>query len=518
MKNKIVLVNPGIHFQKPVNYGIYPNTAIMVLTTILHNAGFCVKIVDGKYYNIDESVKLTLDEVDDDLVFIGFSVMTVQLSWAYYVSQAVKKARPSVKIVWGGAHPMLFPEQTVEDDSVDIVSADDSADTISTLASRLAQGSDLEGIAGIFYKNKKQILKTSLESKKDDFSSVPFIDFSLIDHEIYSRNNSVAMEEFYGGKYKAARNYPIITGLGCSYRCTFCINVILKRTYRYREAPEIIDRIKFLKSNYGADFIQPMDENFFINRRRTFEFLDLLEKEKLNINWRPQTRADYFTDNYINEEVAKRMDRLGMVVAAIGVESASQEILDKLQKNLKVEQTIKAAEILSKTNIVPKMNFMVGLPGETKEDVRKTYKLAVKLRKMIKKSCVTISPFRPYPGSQLYDEIVNKYGYTPPSSLKEWARISRKELIESDGYESFEKYKWIEDPGSFRKMLYVYNNIAWYDPNLNNTLKGKLQSWVSFKRFDLNFFSFIWLEKKLLAFLSWIKRLTVIIKGKFCNA
>ncbi|MFH0771924.1 MAG: radical SAM protein [Candidatus Omnitrophota bacterium] len=504
-KDKVVLVNPGIHFQEPLYYGMYPNTAIMVLATILHNAGFRVKVIDGKYKKIDDAVKGILGEIDESLIFIGFSVMTVQLPWAYYVSKAVKSKNPDTKIVWGGVHPTLFPEQTARDKAVDIVVVNDAARTVASLAAALAAEGDISSIPGLFYKEGSGITSAHGDRVMDDFNCVPMIDFSLIDHNRYSRNNNIAIEEFYAGKYEDCRVYPVITGLGCAYKCTFCINVILNRKYHFRDAAEIVDRIKLLRRDYGADFIQPMDENFFINRKRTFEFLDLLEKENLRIKWRPQTRADYFNDNYLNLEVARRLDRCGMVVAAMGVESASQRILDKLNKQLRVEQIIKAAEILSKTNIVPKMNFMTGLPGETEDDIKKTYRLAVRLRKMIGKSCVTISPFRPYPGSPLYDQIVREYGYSPPSTLEDWARLSQSEFAEGVGYESFERYKWIKNPGKLKAMQCVYGEIAWYRPQRDDKLHGKIRSFIAFMRFKFDFFLFVFLEKRFFDDLSRLK-------------
>jgi anaerobic magnesium-protoporphyrin IX monomethyl ester cyclase len=509
-KNKVILVNPGIHFQEPVSYGMYPNTAIMVLGAILRNSGFQVKIIDGKYQKIDDAVKSILNETDENTAFIGFSVMTIQLPWAYYVSEAVKSRYPGVSIVWGGVHPTLFPEQTAEDPAVDVVVVNDAAATITPLALALAGGGGLSSVAGICYKENGKISRTPRNQKMDDFGNVPFIDFSLIDHKRYSRNNNIAIEEFYGDRYKERKVYPIITGLGCTYKCTFCINVILERKYHFRQAGEIVDRIKFLRRDYGADFIQPMDENFFINKKRTFEFLDLLERENISVKWRPQSRADYFNDNYLNLEAAKRLERSGMVSAAMGVESASQETLDRLNKQLKVEHIIKAAEILSRTNIVPKMNFMVGLPGETRKDIDRTYQLAVRLRKMVRKSCVTISPFRPYPGSPLYDQAVSEYGYSPPSSLKDWARLSQAEFAEGVGYESFEKYKWIENPRRLKAMQCVYNEIAWHKPQRDDKIHGKARNFIGFTRFRLNFFLFAFLEKK---FFDNLSRLKNLIKG-----
>ena len=308
-KDKVIIINPGIHFQKPVTYGMYPNTAVMILATILHNAGIKVKVIDGRYQEIDDCVRTVLGEIDERTIFVGFSVMTVQVAWSYYVSNAIRAKFPGIKVVWGGVHPTLFPEQTVEDPAVDIVAVNDSATVVTPLAKAIAEGGGLREVPGICYRERSSVIVNPQDQARDDFTNVPFIDFSLIDHDRYSRNNNMAIEEFYAGQYDKCRVYPIVTGLGCNYKCTFCINVILERKYRYREAGEIVERIKFLQKDYGADFIHPMDENFFINKRRALEFLDLLEKENINIKWRPQLRADYFNDSYINLDVAKRLER-----------------------------------------------------------------------------------------------------------------------------------------------------------------------------------------------------------------
>jgi len=501
-KDKIVLVNPGVHFHKPIHHGVYPNTGLMVIAAILHNAGFKVRIVDGRYLTPEESIKAVLSEIDDNLIFVGFSVMTIQVPWSYYVSKAIKSRSPKTFIVWGGVHPSLFPEQTVEDPAVDMSVVNDCAATIASISKRIAENADLSTSPGICYEDNSRIVRTKPNLIIDDFSNIGDIEISLLDHKRYSKNNCYAIEEFYGGKYKDSLTYPVISGLGCCYKCTFCINVIQKKRYYFKEALDVIERIKFLQENYGANFIHFTDENFFVSKKRTFELLDLIEKQDLHFWWRPQARADHFSDSYINVETARRLEKAGLVVAAMGVESGSQRILDKLKKNLKVEQIIKAAEILNKTdNIVTKMNFMVGLPSETEEEMEKTFQLAMRLRKIAKRSYITVIPFRPYPGSELFDELVSDYGYKPPDSLSKWAKLSERELVDSQGYEAFDGYTWIKNMHRLKTMLYVYDKIAWHRPRLYR----RIRSGISIIRLRLNFFAFVDFEKRFFELLAKIK-------------
>lgn len=174
---------------------------------------------------------------------------------------------------------------------------------------------------------------------------------------------------------------------------------------------------------------------------------------------------------------------------------------------MKVESIMKAVDVLSKTDIIPKMNFMVGLPGETKDEIEKTYKLAVEIRKKAKRSCVTISPFRPYPGSQLYEQCIKEYGYRPPSSLSEWSALSREDLVEGRGYESFEKYKWIKDHARLKAMQSIYEEIAWYRPQRDERWHGKLRNLIAYWRFRTGYFGAVRIEKKLFEILSALKKL-----------
>ena len=211
-----------------------------------------------------------------------------------------------------------------------------------------------------------------------------------------------------------------------------------------------------------------------------------------------------------------------MVVAAMGVESASQEVLDRLRKQLKTEHIMRCADILAKTNIVPKMNFMVGLPDETEEDMIKTYQLAVKLRKMFRKSCVTISPFRPYPGSPLYDKVVAEYGYSPPSSLEGWAKLSQEEISEGRGYESFLKHRWIKNPKKLRSMQCLYDFIAWYQPRKDDNFFGKTLNRLVYLQFRFDFYSLALIERylylRLASAASIFERLIRRLKGRHGHA
>lgn len=468
---RIILVNPDIQLVSPPrNSGMFPANGIQILGTILHQNQFDVHIVDGRYLSIDDATKQILSLISDDVIFIGFSVMTVQVKWAHLASQRIKKVRPDVKIVWGGVHPTLFPEQTALDNAVDFCVVNECAHTIVQIANALAKNGDFPSVPGLCYADNGGVYRSAPNQIPDDFSNIPYIDFSIMNHQLYSRNNNIAADSSPYDEYGGYIVYPLNASIGCNFRCKFCINVILNRRYKMRSAQEIVERIKYLQSEYGANYIHMVDENFFGNKRRIYEFVELIRSQNIKVKWRTQLRADYFNRTYINESFVKELEKAGMVIAVMGVESASQETLDSLDKGLKVESITNAVEILSKTKIVPRLSFMVGLPGETEEGMKKTYEFAVKLEEEYPRCQTLVTPFHLYPGSELYDFAVSEYGFKAPGSLIEWVEIDEKEYSESFGYQQTKNYPWVKDASRFdsrHKTFTMFRMTSWsFSPDI----------------------------------------------------
>lgn len=479
---RIILVNPGIHLYPPLkNTGMYPNNAIQILGTILHQNEFDVHIVDGRYLSIDDAIRQIKGLISEDLIFIGFSVMTIQLKWAYLVACGVKRVCPDVKIVWGGVHATLFPEQTAADNAIDICVVNECAATIVNIAEALSYRGDISKVPGLCYKDNGSICHTPPNQIPDDFTNIPHIDFSIMNHRLYSRNNNIAIDSSLNDEYKRDIVYPLNASIGCNFRCNFCINVILERNYKMLSAEEIIERIRYLQSEYGANYIHMVDENFFGNKQRIYKFVELLLFYNINVKWRPQLRADYFNENYINKNFVKELERSGMVISVMGVESASQKTLDRLDKKMKVESITKAVDILSTTKIIPRLSFMVGMPGETEDEIKKTYQFVVMLKERYPTCQPLVTPFRLFPGSKLYDLAVSEYGYKPPQSLNEWIEVSDREYSETVGYQNVKHYTWITDARRFEsrhEIFTIFRATSWgLSPYLTNkkSLKTKIR-------------------------------------------
>lgn len=435
---KILLVNlkPSYDYDYSYKGNVYPSTAILILGTVLKRNGYDIAFIDQAY---DENyLELVKKELTDDLIYVGFSVMTANISEALSISKEIKQINPEIKIVWGGPHPTFFWKHTALHPLVDIVVVNEGVKAAIAVAEKLKNKEDISGIKGIAYKQGEEIIYTG-ESEKDDINEIGALDHSFYPYERYVKNILLSTSS---GKERLI-TFPIITGLGCGYKCKFCINVVLERKYRFKTTESIITEIKDLKEKYGANAVHFLDEDFFINKKRLFDLFKLVEKENLKFHWRTWMRAGYFKENYINPEIVSWLVKLGWQWTSIGAESGTQEMLDVINKKITVADTLNSAKTLRKGSndkhkIWTRYTFIVGLPKETTEQVKETFKLAAQIKEINEYTDVDVGTFRPYPGSPLTDELVKINNFQFPDDLEKWS-----ELVSRDGFLEGENANWL---------------------------------------------------------------------------
>tara|TARA_B100000315_G_scaffold168862_1_gene157428 strand:+ start:1722 stop:3416 length:1695 start_codon:yes stop_codon:yes gene_type:complete len=504
-KGKVIFVNPSLDYEGGgvvSDVRVYPYPGLMILASVLDKAGYNAVLLDANLHTANEFRRRLFLEIDDDVIFIGFSLMTMNVGWAYSVIADIKTQHPKLKVAVGGFHPTLFPDQMIEDKFIDIVALNESASIIKPLTETLKINGDLSEINGIYYKKGGVVCKNPPNLELDSFKEIPFINLSLIQHEKYSRNN-VIIYPYFPESREERISYPILTSFGCPYKCTFCINAILTRRYRYRSAEEIVDRIEYLINTHNANFIILQDEEFCINKKRFLRFVELVEERKLRFQWRTSLRVSNFNSDYIDDALAQRLQNIGMVTAVMGGESGNQRMLDEIKKEITVDEIVHAMEILSKTTIIPKISFMVGMPGETESEMQDTFDLCVKIKKMFSRknkiADIGIFPFRLYPGSPLYDKAIETLGLKSDNrSLSELASVNGSEMSEGMGYEPTYKL-YIKDPKKLEDMIFLYDHFIWMNPKHTNIIRNLFEMTTMF-RIERGWYKFTFIEKSLFKF------------------
>jgi anaerobic magnesium-protoporphyrin IX monomethyl ester cyclase len=486
--NSVVLLNlpPSVDFSYTNKGAIYPGVAIILLGTLLKKAGYDVTIIDGAY---DENYLTELETClrERNVLFVGMSVMTMQIPLALQASKVAKECNENIPVVWGGPHPTLFPEQTVNNENVDIVAINEGTVTVIALAQYLQQKQDLSTIDGIGYKTGDSISITPLGSL-DDIKEQPFLDFSLIDTDRYLHSNaqSVYGREFPDFKDRI-RVMPILTGLGCPYKCEFCINPILKRRYRFRSAESIVSEIKILMEKYDVNTFFFLDEDFFVNKKRALDFITLVQEAGLHFNWRMWSRVDHFKPDYINKGLIKKLTDIGYGSIPMGAESGNQEILNDLKKGITLDQIKNSLNILTGTKIVPRYSFMVGLENENLQQIKNTYKFCMDMTRINARVDIA-GPFifRLYPGSPIFNRLMEKYNIKIPDSLDAWIEHLKSES-------SYMAMPWT--PRQFQKILRFLDFYSTYALSSHMKWSWRLDRmidyvWHKLSRFRLKHFFF----------------------------
>jgi len=214
---------------------------------------------------------------------------------------------------------------------------------------------------------------------KDPFS---FPSFDLVD--VHSYSMVIAGE----------KSLPYITSRGCPFECSFCglagMHKLSKKV-RFEDADSVLSHLVRIKDVYGINRINFQDDIFTLDKKRLFKVLRGIEK--LNIRFRCMGRAGYDT-----EEIYQRLADAGCDQVAWGIESGSQFILDRMNKEVTVEENYEVIQWAKKYGITSRAFFIIGFPGEnsnTLEDTRSFIEYADP------DQCF-VSNFIPYPGTAVH--------------------------------------------------------------------------------------------------------------------
>jgi radical SAM superfamily enzyme YgiQ (UPF0313 family) len=429
-RRKVVLYNPqAVFFTMPL--------ALVTVGSHLDPERYEVVIIDARLEN--DPIAAVTAHLDDALC-LGVTVLTgAPIRDAVAVSRAAKAYRRELPVIWGGWHPSMFGQACLAEPSVDITVQGQGEETLLEVVDRLAGGQSLEGCYGCTYRTPQGDVCSNPSRVLSDINAFRTHDYRLIDVERYFA-------------LKGKRQLDYISSQGCAFRCAFCADPFVYQRRWLRLKPERVgEEIAALWQQYRFDDVNFQDETFFSNAPRVLAIAEEFLRHKLPITWAATMRADQCWR--LSEEVFATCKASGLRRVLIGVESGSQDMMDRIQKDITLEQVFFAAERCKKYDIAVNFPFIVGFPGESDASVQATIDVAKRLRAMSPKFQTPIFYFKPYPGTSITHEAVQD-GFTLPSSLEAWADF---DFVGSIGpWVSPEKYRLIE---AFK----FYQEQAWKD-------------------------------------------------------
>lgn len=343
------------------------------------------------YTNDDLAEYLTHHQFD--LIGLGFMAARFKRT-VKGLCEVINDHKKNAWLVLGGHGPTPIPEYILKITQADVVVMGEGEETIvELLHCKINNPEKISDIKGIAYRLDKKIVVNKRRSPVIKLDNIPFPEWELFPMEKYTTCLK------FTGMRDGDKAFPIVTTRGCINRCSFCYR--MEKGIRARGLHNIIEEIKFLNSFHGINYFHFADELSVISKKRVFEFVSLLEKNKLDIRYRMDCRTDLFDD-----EIAKSLKDSGCVFLNIGFESTDQRVLDMMNKNVTVEQNIRAAEIANKYGIGIGLNFIWGLPGDNEDTLKKNADFIKKFN--LYDQIRTIRPVTPYPGSPLYYEGIRR--------------------------------------------------------------------------------------------------------------
>ena len=352
-----------------------PPTDLMYLAAVAEQEGLEAKIVD---YSQGGDLEKDLREFKPD--YLVANVATPTFKNDISVMTIAKEICPDVvTIAKGAAFLTVAFEVMYFQKDLDIIIYGEPEATLKDIIN----DKPYSDILGIYYRDDVRVKFTGARPFIEDLDSLPFPARHLVDNNLYRRpdNNKVQ------AVIKVSR--------GCPFHCFFCLATPVSGAKVRKRSPEnIVEEIRECVEKYGITNFVFWSDIFNIDKDWTMNLCQKIIDSGLNITWSANTRADT-----ADEEMAQKMYESGCRLVSIGVESGSQEMLDKIGKKITLDDVRLTVKIFKKAGIKIYNYFVIGLPWEDEDTVEDTIDFAIELDS----DFISFYTATPLPGTRFYD-------------------------------------------------------------------------------------------------------------------
>ena len=385
-----------------------------------------VKLVDAV------ARRWTLEDVCRDAISFRPDIIVVDTNFASLkndlkVVEKLKSETNAITVVVGPPASQ-FTERILRSGHVDIVARYEYDYTLLEIADMLENGElVLDKIKGISYIREGEIRHNPNREflLSEDLDKIPFVS------KVYKKYLNVR------DYFLSSSLYPVVqifTGRGCPFKCTFCSwpQTLMGHKYRVRSISNVLDEMEWISKNLKeVKEVFFEDDTFTVNKKRVLEFCKEYKERGLDIAWACNARAD------LDYETMKAMKKAGCRLVIVGYESGSDEILKNIRKGITTQQIREFAKNARRAGLLVHGDFIIGLPGETKETIEMTRKLI----KKIKPDILQVQVATPIPGTEFYrwckengylasddpDEYLDEHGYQ--KSVVSYPWLSSEEIV-----------------------------------------------------------------------------------------
>jgi len=441
-ENEILSCNPEIIKEER---GFDPPLGLLYLAGYLKKySDYEVKILDCQVERLNyKELKEEIKKFDPDI--IGITAMTLTLIDVMKTIRVTKEVCPDTRVVLGGPHAHIYPEETVRLKDIDFVVLGEGEETFFHLLKNINNIEALKQIAGLVFKDKEGIINTGPRPFYGSLDEIPFPPREMLPYKKYFS--------------LLAKKTPIttmFTSRGCPYKCLFCDRPQLGKNFRGRSAKNVVDEMEICEK-MGIKEIFIYDDTFGVDRQRVLDICKEYQKRGLTVIWDIRTRV-----NTVDEEVLKALKKSNCQRIHYGVEAGTEKILKVLRKGITLEMAENAFKLTKKLGIQTFAYFMIGSPTETKEDILET----IRIMKKLDPDFVQITITTPFPATDLYRmalaQGVIKYDYwkefaqnpQPGFKTRYWTKeLSENELEELLAY-AYKQF-YLRPPYILKRVLKI---------------------------------------------------------------
>ena len=311
----------------------------------------------------------------------GTTPMAVEMG---RIAAMAKEHCPDAVTVAGGVHVTTFPREMLEQRMFDIGVIGEGDFTLRDIIRAEA----LDDVPGIAFKRGGAIIAAAPRPLLENLDELPMPAWQLYDIPRYTRTSRLVERHSPAGLLETSR--------GCVFECVYCNKNIFGRRFRSKSPRRVVDEIERMLE-VGFREIHVEDDGFSTNLANAKAICDEIVRRGLRFPW---TLINGIRVDRADQELVEKLREAGCYQAAFGVESGSQQILDRIKKGITKDQVSEAISMTKRAGIETFGFFMLGLPGETEETMQDTIDFALELDLDIAKFAIAI----PLPGTPMFDE------------------------------------------------------------------------------------------------------------------
>jgi anaerobic magnesium-protoporphyrin IX monomethyl ester cyclase len=395
MGKSIIFINPpyeriapGYSFIKTMTSKV-PALGLLHLAAQVRRDGYSPTIIESDVQGLS-AAQVAARVIRAKPAYVGITLFTVGVWLAAELSRRIKAVCPDIIILVGGPHISSMGLETMQRfPEFDIAVIGEGETVLSQLLTRLEAAQSPADVPNVIYRQDGRLRSTARQSIRSPMDDLPLPAWDLLPG--FPRAYTPAVYSYPRGPVGT-----IAASRGCPFHCSFCDTSTFGAEVRAYSPQKVFDQMLFLKKRWGVNHVLFVDDLFVASAKRTRELCRLIIENRLKMTWTCSARVDC-----VKPPLLRLMKQAGCWEIEFGLETGSNELLKKMEKQARVERGEQAVNWTHDAGIRTKGLFMLGYPGENMETIDLTKALVKRLPMHV----MNLTKFTPYPGSPIYRDL-----------------------------------------------------------------------------------------------------------------